>query len=144
MNKPLDGRLQTAEHILARILENRISDAETGISKFKEDKGTLEISTTEDLREFDREKIQSAVNKIVESEIPVNKYVKNRGDAQREVDLKKVPSDVQKIRIVDIEGFDKRPCKDPHVDNTKEIGKFEILKIKRVGRDRYRITFTVN
>ena len=136
--------MQTAEHILARILENRIPDAEIGISKFKEDEGTLEISTTEDLREFDREKIQSAVNKIVESEIPVNKYVKSREDAQSEVDLKKVPSDVQKIRIVDIEGFDKRPCRDPHVNNTKEIGEFEILKIKRVGRDRYRITFAVN
>jgi len=29
---------------------------------------------------------------------------------------------VKEIRIVEIEGFDKTPCKDPHVENTSQIG----------------------
>ncbi len=45
---------------------------------------------------------------------------------------------------VEIKDFDKRPCKDLHVDNTQEIGYFHILKIERAGKDRYRIIFTVN
>jgi Ser-tRNA(Ala) deacylase AlaX len=50
---------------------------------------------------------------------------------------------VKKIRIVEIESFDKTPCKDPHVENTSEIGYFEILKVERKGKDRYRFVFTV-
>jgi len=50
---------------------------------------------------------------------------------------------VKEIRIVEIEGFDKTPCKDPHVENTSEIGYFEILKVKRTGKDHYKFVFKV-
>jgi Ser-tRNA(Ala) deacylase AlaX len=50
---------------------------------------------------------------------------------------------VRQVRIVEIEGFDKTPCKDPHVENTSEIGYFAILRVERVGKDRYRFLFEV-
>ena len=50
--KPNEGRLQTSEHILAKILENKFSDIVVGISKFKEDQALLEINTSSDLREL--------------------------------------------------------------------------------------------
>jgi Threonyl and Alanyl tRNA synthetase second additional domain len=49
-----------------------------------------------------------------------------------------LPSSLKEIRIVEIEGFDKTPCKDPHVENTSEIGYLKILRVKKVGKDRYR------
>ena len=58
--------------------------------------------------------------------------------------MKSIPDSVQEVRIVEIVGFDKRPCRDPHVQNTKEIGEFIITKPKRVGKDRYRFKFTVS
>jgi misacylated tRNA(Ala) deacylase len=54
-----------------------------------------------------------------------------------------LPPSVEKVRIVEIEGFDKTPCKDPHVEKTGEIGYFAILKVERVGKDRYRFVFKV-
>ena len=50
---------------------------------------------------------------------------------------------MKEIRIVEIEGFDKTPCKDPHVENTSIIGHFEILKLKKTGKNHYRFVFRV-
>lgn len=141
--KPNEGRLQTAEHILAKIIEDQISNAKVGIAKFKEESGLLEIITQTDLREFNQNNIQNEVNKTIKKELLVHKSTSRREEAEKEIDLSKVPSTVQDIRIVEISGFDKRPCRDPHVDNTNEIGNFVILSVKRVGNNRYRFTFKV-
>jgi Ser-tRNA(Ala) deacylase AlaX len=141
--KPNEGRLQTAEHILARVLENRISDAKFIIAKFKENYGFMEIVSKEDLRKFDRTALQDDVNAVIKKNLQVNKYIMDRENAEKEFSLARVPLSVRKIRIVEIESFDRTPCKDPHVENTSEIGCFAILKVERVGKDRYRFVFEV-
>lgn len=141
--KPIEGRLQTAEHILSRTLESRLSDAKFIIAKFEENSGRMEIATKEDLRKINRTALQDGVNAVIKKNLRVSKYIVNREDAQKEFDLTRLPSSIEKVRIVEIEGFDKTPCKDPHVENTREIGYFEILKVERVGKDRYRFVFDV-
>ncbi|MFB3890264.1 MAG: hypothetical protein ACE14S_12310 [Candidatus Bathyarchaeia archaeon] len=141
--KPNEGRLQTAEHILARLLQNRVPDAEFVIAKFQENSGLLEIATKEDMRKADRNRLQGDINAVIGRKLVVNKYLVKREDAEAEFDLRRVPSAVREVRIVEIEGFDKTPCKDPHVENTGEIGTFAIQRIERVGKDRYRFVFTV-
>ena len=141
--KPNEGRLQTAEHILARTLERRFSDSRFIISKFDENYGHIEIASKEDLREIDVALLRDEVNAVIKKNLHVNKYIIEREAAEREFDLARLPTSVDKVRIVEIESFDKTPCKDPHVENTNEIGYFEILKVKKVGRDRYRFVFEV-
>ena len=141
--KPNEGILQTAEHVLARMLESRLSDAKFIISKFEENSGRMEIAAKEDLRKIDKAALQNDVNMIIKKNLRVNKYTVKREDAEKKFDLARLPSSAAKVRIVDIEGFDKTPCKDPHVENTGEIGYFEILKVERVGKDRYRFVFEV-
>ncbi len=142
--KQNEGRLQTGEHILAKIIEDKITDAKTGFVKFEEDYGLVEFNSKEDLRKLDIKELQDEVNHIIQKNLPVHISIKDKKEVEKEVDMRKVPNCVQEVRIVDIEGFDKRPCKDPHVDNTNEIGNFIILKIKRVGNNRYRFTFKVS
>jgi len=141
--KPNEGRLQTAEHILCKVLEGRANDAVMGISKFKEDSGLLEITTAADARTFDLGALQDEVNAVISKGLPVHKTVKKREDAEKEVDLRKVPQSVTEVMIVDIERFDKRPCRDPHVGNTSQIGKFVIRGVEKAGSNRYRFTFKV-
>jgi len=141
--KPNEGRLQTAEHILGKLLEGKLKDMVMGISKFNEDSGLLEIASPTDPRELDIREIEGEVNKVIGKELPVHKPILKREEAEKEVDLRKVPSFVKEVTIIDIEGFDKRPCRDPHVNNTKEIGHFTILSLDRVGNNRYRFTFKV-
>ena len=139
--KPNEGRLQTAEHILARTVERKVPDAKFIISKFKENIGKMEISTKKDLRRIDITKLQYEVNTVIQKNLRVNKYIRERDEAESKFDLTRLPPSVREIRIVEIEGFDKTPCKDIHVEKTGEIGHFEILKVERTGKDRYRFVF---
>jgi misacylated tRNA(Ala) deacylase len=141
--EPNAGRLQTAEHILVRILENKLPDAKFIIAKFKENFGIMEIVSKEDLRKVDRAVLQDDVNAVIKKNLQVNTYLVNREDAEKEFSLARLPPSVRKVRIVEIDDFDRTPCRDPHVENTSEIGCFGILKVERVGRDRYRFVFEV-
>jgi Ser-tRNA(Ala) deacylase AlaX len=142
--KPNEGRLQTAEHILAHLLEAQVADAKVVIAKFFGDSGLLEIFSAQDLRNLDREMLQAKVNEVAAKNLSVRKYMQNRDDAEKQFDLSRLPLSVKEIRIVEIEGFDRTPCKDPHVENTREVGVFSLLNVARVGKDRYRFVFRVD
>ena len=143
--KPNEGRLQTGEHIFARIIQNKIPDAKVVIAKFdKENEGSVDFLTSIDLRELVLEDLEKEVNEIINKELVVNKNLFKREDIENEFDLSKIPEAVKEVRIVEVQGFDKRPCRDPHVDNTREIGYFKILKVERAGKDRYRFMFTLS
>ena len=142
--KPNEGRLQTGEHIFAKILESKISDARVVIAKFdKENIGSVDFSTSTDLRELSLKDLEREINEVIKRGLPVHKNVCKREDVEGGFDLSKIPDSVKEIRIVEIEGFDKRPCRDPHTDNTKEIGHFAVTKVERVGKNRYRFLFDI-
>ena len=142
--KPREGRLQTAEHILARTIEKNFLNTKFIISTFKENSGKIEVFVEIDLRKIDLKKLGNDVNAIIQKNLQVKKYILQRKDAETEFDLTRLPSKVKEIRIVEIQGFDKTPCKDPHVENTSQIGHFEILKVRKTGKSSYRFNFTVN
>lgn len=142
--KPNEGRLQTAEHVLSHILENRKPAAKVVIAKFEEGSGLLEVCTVENLRLIDLVKLQAEVNEVIGKHLVVKKYFQKRSEAEKQFDLCRVPSSLTEVRIVEISEFDKTPCKDPHVANTAEIGVFMLLGVKQVGKDRYRFAFRVD
>ena len=139
----MNSRLPTAEHIFAKILEDRF-DVKVGICKFTDEIGTLEVYSEVDLREVNVKELEDETNRVISKNLDVKKYMLSRGEAEKIVDLRKVPESVNQIRIVDIQDFDKRPCRDDHVDNTSEIGRMRIRSIERVGKDRYRFLFGVS
>ena len=138
----MNPKLPTAEHILAKILEDEFN-VKVGICKFTDDLGLLEVYSKVDLRKIDLNQLENEINKVISRNLEVRKYILSRKEAEKIVDLWKVPKNVEKIRVIDIKGFDKRPCKDEHVDNTSEIGEIIIQSIKRVGKDRYRFLFVL-
>ncbi len=139
--KPNQGRLQTGEHILAKIIEGKFG-GKVVIAVFDENKGRVDFSSETDLRKVDLKEIEKKVNETILQGLEVKKEVRKREEVN--LDLSKIPQSVKEIRIVEIVGFDKRPCKDPHVKNTKEIGYFKILEVKRKGKDRYSFSFVVH
>jgi misacylated tRNA(Ala) deacylase len=142
--KPNEGRLQTAEHILARTIEANFPETRFIISTFKEDSGKIEVSAKTDLRKVDLAKLQNDVNALIQKNLQVKKYIINREEAETQFDLTRLPASVKQVRIVEIEGFDKTPCKDPYVKKTSQIGHFEIIKVKKAGKNTYRFDFKVN
>ena len=142
--KPNEGRLQTAEHVLSHILEHKEPASKVVIAKFQEDSGLLEVISAEDLRLIDLGKLQADVNEVIGKHLAVKKCFLKRSEAEKQFDLGRLPASVAEVRIVELEGFDKTPCKDPHVENTSEIGVFTLQNVKRVGKDRYRFIFKVD
>ncbi len=141
--KPNQGRLQTGEHILAKIIEDKFPGSRVIIVSFDEEKGRLDVSSPIDLRGVSLEELEKETDEIINKGLEVKKTIFKREEVEKEFNLSKIPENVKEIRIVDIVGFDKRPCKDPHVNNTKEIGYFKIIKVERKGKDRYRFEFEV-
>ena len=101
---PNQGRLQTAEHILARTLEKNIPHSRFSISTFEENKGKIEIYAEDDLRKIDLAKLQETVNTVIQKNLPVNKHITQREEAEKQYDLTRLPASVKEIRIVEIEG----------------------------------------
>jgi misacylated tRNA(Ala) deacylase len=141
--RPEEGRLQTAEHILSRMLEELYPDAKVIIAAFGENKGRLEIGTKADPRKTEKTTFEQSINMVIQRNLHVNKYFLKREEAAKQFDLSRLPDQIERIRIVEIEGFDRTPCNDPHVDNTNEIGIFALAKVERAGKDRYRFLFSV-
>lgn len=144
MLKPSEGRLQTAEHILNNIVEKMVLGYKMVICRFSAEQGILEVMCMDDLTTFNMREFQEKVNKVIDKELPVKTYMLPREEADKRFDLRRLPPQVKEIRIVDIEGFDIRPCRDPHVSNTSEIGRFELTALEKVGKNRYRFVFKVH
>lgn len=139
-----EGRLQSAEHIFARVVQNEVPDTKIAIAKFEDmDTGVVEFRTETDLRNFKLKFWEKEVNVIIKKDLPIRVVILKRSDAKMLFDLSRVPENVEKIRVVSIGDFDSRPCKDQHVSKTSEIGDFELLSVERVGLNRYRFRFMV-
>lgn len=137
-----EGRLQTGEHILARIIQNRIPDAKVVIARFDKDtEGCLDMTSVSDLRLVAN--LEAAVNAVIKANLRVVTTELPRDQASKEFDISKIPESAIKIRVIEIEGFDRRTCRDPHTMNTSDVGVFRMIKIEKAGKDRYRFIFTV-
>lgn len=85
--------------------------------------------------------ITSTVNRIIESKLAVCEELMNRDEAAMFVDLSKLPADASEtLRIVRVGDYDACACIGQHVENTSEIGKFEIIS-HNFENGRWRVRF---
>jgi misacylated tRNA(Ala) deacylase len=141
--RPDMGRLQTAEHILAGMLEKDFN-VRVGVCRFSGEYGTLEVMSENDMRKISLRKYQEEVQKEIDMDLHIRITELGREDAGSKVNLGRVPQSAETVRVVEIGDIDKRACMDSHVSNTREIGRFVLSKAKRAGRNRCRLTFTVD
>lgn len=138
----MKDKLHTAQHILARVVMNKFPGSKVVMARFEDNSGTMDVSCSEDLKNLNLKEIESEVNNKIINGLEVKIKVLSREEA-KDYDLGRLPEDVKDIRIVSIGEFDSRACKDEHVKNTSEIGRFELSKIEKVGKDRYRFVFAL-
>ena len=71
--------------------------------------------------------IQSRVNDIIDSDLPVTESFVSKDMAERLYNTEKLPKTVVgNLRIIHIGDYDACPCIGEHVSSTGEIGKFRI------------------
>ena len=57
--------------------------------------------------------------------------------------IDRLPTDVEKLRIVEIPGLDLCACGGTHVKRTGELGRLKIVKVKSKGRAKKRVEFVL-
>ena len=116
------SRLNTAEHIFFRILLDEYKAKPRGLNNNGENI-SLRVESPLELDKVELSEYESKVQGIINKNIAVKKYELAREEI-KDVDVSLVPADIKRLRIVEIVSFDKQACRDAHVDNTSEIGKF--------------------
>ena len=135
--------MHTAEHILNQTMVRlfrcgRAVSAHIERKKSKCDYLLEQKPTAEQIQE-----IENKVNDIISQNLPVSVEYLMREDAEKMFDLRRLPKDVsQTIRIVKIGDYEECTCKEVHVNNTSEIGRFNIVS-SDVFDARLRIRFNL-
>jgi len=126
--KEYNEPMHTTEHILNQTMVRmfgcgRSMNAHIERKKSKCDYLLPQPPTEEQIRE-----IENRVNDVIRQNLPVTIELMNREEASKVVDLTKLSAEASEtLRIVRVGDYDACACIGQHVQNTSEIGKFEIL-----------------
>jgi len=138
-------RYHTAAHVLSEVIHKKTGAKITG-NQLDLEKGRIDL----DLENFDREAIHQygdEANQIIKKELEVKKTFMSAEEAFKDPDLfslkNALPPDIKELRIVEVDGYDKKACGGTHVNNIKEIGEIEILKADNKGKNNRRIYFKI-
>ncbi len=143
-NKKEYPPMHTAEHILNQTMARmfgcpRSKNTHIERKKSKCDYTLLHAPTDEQVQA-----IENKVNKVIAMNLSVTVEYMNKEEAKDLVDLSKLPDDVSDtLRIVRVGDYDVCACIGSHVENTSEIGVFNITT-HSFENGRWRVRFKLN
>lgn len=137
-------RMHTAQHVLSKIVLDRYN-ATTAGNQIHEDYSRIDFKPVE-FDEADIEKIENAVNSLIQKELEVEKKEMSRDLLEERVEegrsnLDLIPDSIDPLRAVIIGEEDLCPCGGTHVDNIGEIGRINIVNRITKGADVERLEF---
>ncbi len=144
MEKEIDPRMHTAEHILNQTMIrmfgcNRCFSAHIEKKKSKCDYRFERPLSSEDLAELEKR-----VNEVIASDAKVREEYMSKEEARGSFNLDRLPESAgEKIRVILIGDYDACPCIGPHVESAGQIGRFHIISAGFAGgimRIRYKLT----
>ena len=127
MAKDYDPQMHTAEHVLNRTMVRMFDTGRCFSSHLNPGKSKCDYHFDRDLSAEEAKALESAVNAILESGLPVLEREVPRREAELLVNLSKLPDSVgpeEPIRLVTVGDYDICPCIGAHVANTGEVGRF--------------------
>ena len=135
-------RHHTALHILSGVVFLKFNARITGGQIYPE-RARLDLALS-DLSKERQLLIEEEMNKVVSENREVKTMWLNRDEALKRAELYRLsgdflPKGVDKLRIVDIVGFDAQLDGGTHVARTGEIGRIKISKAENKGKDNKRI-----
>ncbi len=127
MKKNYDPRMHSAEHILNQTMDRMYQCGRCFNAHIESKKSKCDYHFKKALNADEIEEIQSRVNRIIQSDLPVAEGFISKSEAISRFNTEKLPDDVgDSIRIISIGDYDHCPCIGPHVKSSAEIGKFRI------------------
>lgn len=139
----LNMRRHSAEHLLSGLFEW----AGAG-PKVYSDMTRLEFKPS-DLTEDRVQQVEAEFNRAVEADVPIRIHYDSRseldvgGDERKRAFLEKIPRSVDRLRMVEIPGYDLNFCFGTHVRSTGEIGRLTELVLVKGKKRRRVVSFTL-
>ena len=127
-NKQEYPPMHTTEHILNKTMVQifacpRSKNTHIERKKSKADYLLSQAPTDEQVRA-----IEAKVNEVINQNLPVTEEFIPIAEAAQLVDLSKLPENVSEtLRVVRVGDYDVCACIGSHVENTSEIGRFQII-----------------
>ncbi|MBT8350538.1 MAG: hypothetical protein KJO26_04800 [Deltaproteobacteria bacterium] len=127
MRKHPDPQMHSTEHILNQTMIRLYDCGRCFTAHIGSKKSKCDYHFDHALTEEEISRIQSSVNSVIDSDLPVTQSFVSRDEAERLYNTQKLPDDVgDNIRVVHIGDYDSCPCVGKHVASTAEIGTFRI------------------
>ena len=144
MKKNYDPGMHSAEHILNQTMDRMFRCGRCLNAHIEKKRSKCDYHFKRALIAEEIEEIQTRVNRIIQSDLPVKEQFISKSEAIGRFNTEKLPDDVgDKIRVVSIGDYDHCPCIGPHVKSTSDIGQFLITSTTfedGVLRIRYKLT----
>lgn len=119
--------MHTAEHILNQAMVKRFNCGRCFSAHIESKKSKCDYHFDHALTDEEVTDIQSMVNRVIDSDLPVKDAFVSKETAQRLYNTEKLPGNVSgNIRIVHIGDYDACPCIGEHVPSTGQVGAFRI------------------
>ena len=127
-NKQEHPPMHTTEHILNQTLVRMFGCPRSRNTHIERKKSKADYFLTQAPTDVQVKEIEDKVNEIICRNLSVTEEFMPISEAAKIVDLSKLPDDVsQMLRIVRVGDYDVCACIGSHVQNTSEIGRFEII-----------------
>lgn len=120
--------LHSAQHLLSRALVD-VCGAETASSRLGETLCTVDVDRS-GLAEGKVAEAEAAVLAVVDRDRPVRAWFPS-AEELLSLPLRRAPKQHDRIRVVDLGGFDVSPCGGTHVSRTAQIGLCRVLGVER-------------
>ena len=147
-NKQEFPPMHTTEHILNQTMVREFGCPRSRNAHIERKKSKCDYELAECPSQEKMQEIEDAVNRVIDSHLPVTTEFVTREEAASIVDLSKLPADASEtLRIVRVGDYDACACIGTHVENTSEIGHFKIISYdfndeRKVLRMRFKLVET--
>ena len=129
------ARLHTATHLLHAALREVLGKHvfQRG-SNITSERLRFDFSHGKKMTDVEIKKVENLVNKKIKEELVISKKEMKTSDALKEGAIGVFGGRYgAKVSVYSVGKFDKEICAGPHVNNTKELGKFKIIKEESVA-----------
>lgn len=121
--------MHTAEHLLNQTVVRVLGCGRAFSSHIEKKKSKCDYRFGRDLTPEERAEIERRVNEVIKAGLPVREELVPRAEAERTLDLGRLPEGAGDgpLRVIRIGDYDACPCIGPHAASTSELGGFRII-----------------
>lgn len=120
--------MHTAEHIINQTMIRLFGCGRSVEAHIERKKSKLDYALAEAPTEEQVKQLEKRVNEVIESHLPVTTEFITQQEACGRFDMERLPEGASDtVRVVHVGDYDECLCIGTHVENTVEIGQFQIV-----------------